>query len=150
MPLLLCSCQVLPYPIVTWDPAYRTENAIFLSGLDLPIAVVSELHQYLSVTPSTLLIALYPHHYVPIWTIAADITFPTGPAAIICTRVFSHSWHQEGKIIESNNWTPRVGRMLEGMNATWLEEEIEVNKEPRNNFCHVASQWRNNMAFYAR
>ena len=81
-------------PIVTRNPAYRTENAIFLSGLDLPIAVVSELYEYLSNTPSTLLIRLYPHYYVPIWAIAADITFPTGPAAIICTKVFSYLWHK--------------------------------------------------------
>ena len=81
-------------PIVTRSPAYRTENAIFLSGLDLRIAVVSELYEYFSILPSTLLIRLYPHHYVPIWAIAADITFLTGSAAIICTKVFNYLWHK--------------------------------------------------------
>ena len=81
-------------PIVTRSPAYRTENAIFLSGLDLRIAVVSELYEYFSILPSTLLIRLYPHHYVLIWVIVADIMFLTGSAAIICTKVFNYLWHK--------------------------------------------------------
>jgi hypothetical protein len=40
--------------------------------------------------------------------------------------------------------------MLEGINATWLEEEMAENKEPSNNCCHVATRWRKDMAFYAR
>lgn len=81
-------------PIVTRNPAYRTGIAIFLSGFGLRIAVVSELYECLSILPSTLSIRLYPHRYVPIWAIAADITFPTGSAAIICTKAFSYSWHK--------------------------------------------------------
>ncbi|KAI4646446.1 uncharacterized protein J4E79_010508 [Alternaria viburni] len=145
-----------PIPIVARDPAYKREDMIMLSQCNPPITVVSEPYQYLSITPSTLLISLYQPAFVPVFQVAADMCFPISPAAIITAEILSHPWHKEGKIMALDTWTPRVGRMLECMNATWLGREfaddcLSPDDEGRfENAGDLIDDWGKNLTFYAR
>lgn len=145
-----------PIPIVARDPSYKIEDMVLLSQCNPPITVVSEPYQYLSITTSTLFMSLYPPSFIPVLQVAADMTFPTSPAAIIATEVLSHPWHIDGKIHALDTWTPRVGRMLECMDATWLGREFADDcpspdgdgrfEDP----CHLIDDWGKNLVFYAR
>ncbi|KAI4604637.1 hypothetical protein J4E83_011056 [Alternaria metachromatica] len=145
-----------PIPIVARDTAYKREDMVMLSQCNPPITVVSEPYQYLSITPSTLLISLYQPAFLPVFQVAADMCFPTSPAAIITAEILSHPWHKEGKIMALDTWTPRVGRMLECMDATWLGREfaddcLSPDDEGRfENAGDLIDDWGKNLTFYAR
>jgi len=145
-----------PIPIVARDPAYKLEDMVMLSQCNPPITVVSEPYQYLSITPSTLLISLYQPAFVPVFQVAADMCFPTSPAAIITAEIMSHPWHKEGKIMALDTWAPRVGRMLECMNAAWLGREFADDCPSPDgdgrfeNTCDLIDDWGKNLTFYAR
>jgi hypothetical protein len=141
-----------PIPIVARDPSYALQDMIALSHRNPPITVVSEPYQYLSITSSTLLMSLYQPSFVPVFQVAADMTFPTSPAAIISTEILSHPWHKEGKMAGLDGWTPRVGRMLDQMGGTWLGVDGEaaspsvVYDNEESDIAH----WGNDLVFYAR
>jgi len=145
-----------PIPIVARDTAYKREDMVMLSQCNPPITVVSEPYQYLSIAPSTLLLSLYQPAFLPVFQVAADMCFPTSPAAIITAEIMSHPWHKEGKIMALDTWTPRVGRMLECMNATWLGREFAddcptPDGEGRfENSCDLIDDWGKGLTFYAR
>jgi len=145
-----------PIPIVARDPAYELEDMVMLFQCNPPITVVSEPYQYLSITPSTLLISLYQPAFVPVFQVAADMCFPRSPAAIITAEIMSHPWHKEGKIMALDTWTPRVGRMLECMSATWLGREFAddcPSPDGDGRFeksCDLIDDWGKNLTFYAR
>ena len=130
-------------PILARDPAYKFEDVRLLSHLEPPITVVSDPYQYLAITPSTLIIAIYAPVFVPFLDIAADICFPSGPAAILCHEVANHPWHKDGLVATLDPWTPRVGRMLEGMDVVWLNGEEGAQNR-------VDQEWGRNLHWYAR
>ena len=146
----------IPIPIVARDTAYKREDMVMLSQCNPPITVVSEPYQYLSITPSTLLVSLYQPAFVPVFQVAADMCFPTSPAAIITAEILSHPWHKEGKIMALDTWTPRVGRMLECMHATWLGREFADDSPLPDgdgrfkNAGDLIDDWGKNLTFYAR
>ncbi|RMZ67532.1 Sensitivity To Red Light Reduced-like SRR1 [Pyrenophora seminiperda CCB06] len=117
------SGDALTIPILARDPAYTFEDVRLLSHLEPPITVVSEPYQYLTMTPSTLIIAINPPVFVPYLEMAADLCFPSGPAAMLSYEILDHPWQKDGMATALDPWTPRVGRMLEGMNSVWMGGE---------------------------
>jgi len=130
-------------PILARDPAYTFEDVRLLSHLEPPITVVSDPYQYLAITPSTLIIAICAPVLVPFLDIAADICFPPGPAAILSHEIANHPWHKDGLVVTFELWTPRVGRMLEGMDVVWLNGEDGAQNR-------VDQEWGKNLHWYAR
>ena len=156
-------------PIYAYDPDYTLPALRVLSHLSPPITVVSDPHHYLSITPSTLVIAICAPVWVPIYEIAADLCSPSGPAALLCNEIYTHPWHAEGKIMKLDQWAPRVGRMLDLYEKQWLgaefvgdgeeeESEEEESEEEENEEEEKHEQWRDqgmggweqDMFWYAR
>ncbi|KAF1848948.1 uncharacterized protein K460DRAFT_375720 [Cucurbitaria berberidis CBS 394.84] len=138
-----------PIPIVAHDPSYNFNALSILSRLSPPITIVSDPHQYLSITPSTLIIAIGIPVFVPIYEIAADICFPSGPAALLCYEIWEHPWHKQGKTMGLDQWTPRVGKMLELYAAEWLGSEA-VDADPEVAGENAIHAWAQNLFWYAR
>jgi hypothetical protein len=77
---------------------------------------------------------------------------------MICTEILSHPWHKDGMIHWLDDWSPSVGRMLEGMDATWLGREIggEIRLTTMDDLAesrrayNCTDDWGVDLFFYAR
>lgn len=83
--------------IVAYDPAYSVADMQLLSSLPHPITIVSDPHNYLSITPNSLVMCIDVQLFVPVFEIIADSLFPSGPAAMFCNELFAHPWHANGQ-----------------------------------------------------
>ncbi|CAE7179278.1 hypothetical protein CFE70_006041 [Pyrenophora teres f. teres 0-1] len=113
-------------PILAHDPVYTFEDVCLLWHLKPPITVVSDPYHYLAITPSTLVIIMYAPKTQPILEIVADVCFPSTPAAILSLEIRDYPWHKKSLVTTLDPWTPRVGKMLEGMDSVWLQGEEGV------------------------
>lgn len=107
-------------PIIAYDPSYTLRSLDLLSRLSPPIDIVSSPHHFLSITPNTLIVMFCMPCFDPFHEIVADACFPSGPAAILSNEVWNHSWHEDGMAAYFEQWTPRVGRMLERYDKKWV------------------------------
>ncbi|CAO2650145.1 Nn.00g014370.m01.CDS01 [Neocucurbitaria sp. VM-36] len=144
----LSSPSPTPIPIVAYDPIYDLKDIHILSHLSSPITVVSDPYHYLSITPSSLIIAIGVPIFVPIHEIAADLCWPSGPTGMLCNEIYEHSWHEEGKMVCLDQRTPRVGRMLGLYDAEWLGCEA-VDAEGCAGRKDEVWEWAQDMFWYA-
>jgi hypothetical protein len=130
-------------PIISYDPGYELSSMHMLSRLSPPIDIVSSPHHFLSVTPNTLVLMIAMPAFVSFPEVIADVLFPGGPAAMICNEIFEYPFHAKGLNIRLDQWTPRVGRMLEKCEHSWLGHAWNVTDSK-----HM--QWMEGMHLYAR
>ncbi|KAI8930881.1 hypothetical protein NX059_011898 [Plenodomus lindquistii] len=110
-------------PIVAFDPRYTLQDVSILGNIDPPVTVVTEPHQYLAITPSTLVLCINWPLFVPVLEVCADVCFPSGPAAFIINEIVEYPWHKEGLYDIMEARTPRVSKMLEAYDGRWIAEE---------------------------
>jgi hypothetical protein len=162
--LLACSCadylsnryakssssSPSPIPILARDPSYKLKDMKIFSHLCPPITVVSDPYEYLSITPNTLVIAISLPVFVPIHEIAADVCFPSGPAAILCNEIFEFPWHKHGLMASLDQRTPRVSKMLEKYDKQWLGKGLEGPAALGSEYETAINGWAQDQFLYAR
>jgi hypothetical protein len=132
-----------PIPIVAYDPAYNVEALRVLSDLPIPITVVSQPHQYPSMSPNSLVFCIGVPSFTPVFEIIADLIFPSGPLAMLCNELWKHPWHAQGQNIVLEHRVPRVSKMLDRYHdLIWLGESVDRSD--------VDSGWLWSMVWYAR
>jgi hypothetical protein len=139
-----------PIPIVARDPAYEIKDMHVLSRLSPPITIVSDPYQYLAITPNTLVIAIGFPVYVPVYEIAADVCFPSGPAAIICAEIFEHTGHKDGLMAYLDPRAPRVSKMLAKYDTQWLGKELEDPDDQESEYEEAINDSAEDLFLYAR
>ena len=116
-------------PIIGYDPDYRIGDMSILSRFLPPTDIVSMPRHFLSITHNSLVIKAGPPPGTPILEVLADILYPTGPAAILMDEVWRYSFHDEGKIWQCDQWTPRVNRFLETLyDDVWVADLVDEEK----------------------
>jgi hypothetical protein len=84
-------------PIVVYESTYDANMVRLLARLPHLIEVVSCLHEYLGITPNTLVMCLYISHPVLTYKIVADLLFPSGLVALPYHEMLEQPWSPGAK-----------------------------------------------------
>jgi len=131
-------------PIVAFDPLYTLRSMHMLSHLSPSISVVSSPHHFLSITRSSLVLTIHMPAFVAFHEVIADLCYPSGPAAIINMEVLKYPWHEQGIITHLDQWTPRVGEMLDGYDHPWIGHAVAPEEKS------PGTHWMEKLHLYAR
>ncbi|KAF3043600.1 hypothetical protein E8E11_006451 [Didymella keratinophila] len=117
-------------PIVAHDPDYRLGDMNVIFRFSPPIDIVSMPHHFLSITENSLVIIAGTPPGAPVLEVLTDVLYPTGPAAILKDEVWRYWFHDEGKIWQCDQRTPRVNRFLETLHGDlWITDLVDEEKQ---------------------
>jgi hypothetical protein len=130
--------------ICAFDPVYQYADVVAFEHFSPPIHVVSDPYHYLAINEHTLVYTAYCPTSVPLLQIAADICYPSGPAAFLTNEVWDDlEWFKENKVHDLDVWTPRIGKMMQ----MYQKDPMDSSMKPEEDWCR---QWLVDLVLYVR